>query len=223
VRAVLTREKGSNDTLRSWLPDGALVSEVPLTTTRYFDPDSVEKTLRANEHFGTFTALVVSSARSARYVSLARSALREGGRVLAVGDATAKALVLEHIAVDVVGEGDSLNLASSISEGPALLLGAASPRDELRMVLEAKGIEVTTLACYDTMPAVLRASEDQILRDGDVIFIGAPSAWLVARGLVRTDAVVVVPGATTAEIVRQSHERVLEGWGPDLRERLAAL
>ena len=204
MRAVLTREKGYNDTLRSWLPDGVVVSEVPLTSTRYFDPDLVGETLRANEHFGSFAALVVSSARGAPYVSLAKSALREGGQVLAAGEATAKALELEKITVDVVGEGGSFNLAPSITEGPALLLGAATPRDELRVALESKGVEVVALACYETLPAALRASEAQSLREGDVIFIGAPSAWLVAQGLVRTDAVVVVPGATTAEIVRAS-------------------
>jgi len=79
------------------------------------------------------------------------------------------------------------------------------------------------VACYETSPLVLHASDEQTLRDGDVVFIGAPSAWSVAQGLVRGDALVVVPGATTGEIVRQSHDRVLEGWGPHLREQLAAL
>jgi hypothetical protein len=89
------------------------------------------------------------------------------------------------------------------------------------VLLESKDLDVVALACYETWPAMLKASDDQILRSGDVVFIGAPSAWVVAQGLVRPDAVVVVPGATTAEVVRGSHDNVIEGWGPDLKERLA--
>jgi uroporphyrinogen-III synthase len=99
----------------------------------------------------------------------------------------------------------------------------ATPRNELRASLDAKGIEVTALACYETSRAVLHASDEDTLRRGDVVFIGAPSAWSVAQGFVRADAWVVVPGATTGNVVRQSHELVLEGWGPELRARLATL
>jgi hypothetical protein len=34
---------------------------------------------------------------------------------------------------------------------------------------------------------------------------------------------VVVPGPTTGVVVREQHERVIEGWGPSLRERLNVL
>jgi hypothetical protein len=185
MRVVVTREKGFNDELRAWLPEGAVIDEVPLTATRYFDVADVEKTLQADPYYGTFAVLVVT--------------------------------------VDGVGETGALGLAHAITEGPVLQLGAASSRDELRAALEAKGIQVTALACYETWPAILNASEEQALRQGDVIFIGAPSAWSVAQGLVRPDALVVVPGATTAEVVRRTHEGVLEGWGLDLRARLTAL
>jgi uroporphyrinogen-III synthase len=137
-----------------------------------------------------------------------------------VGDPTATSLTERDVVVDVVGQGSAVNLAPSLNEGPVLILGAATPRDELRLALEAKGLDVVALACYETWPAMLRASDDQTLREGDVIFIGAPSAWVVAQGLVRPDAVVVVPGATTGEIVRSTHDNVIEGWGPDLKERL---
>jgi uroporphyrinogen-III synthase len=223
MRVVVTREKGFNDELRAWLPEGAVIDEVPLTATRYFDVADVEKTLKADPHYGTFSVLAVTSARSAPYVPAAHAALREGGRILAVGDATAASLEAKGVSVDGVGETGALGLAHAITEGPVLQLGAASSRDELRAALEAKGIHLTSLACYETWPAILNASEEQALRQGDVIFIGAPSAWSVAQGLVRPDALVVVPGATTAEVVRRTHEGVLEGWGLDLRARLTAL
>jgi uroporphyrinogen-III synthase len=222
VRVVLTREKGFNDEQRTWLPDGAVVDEVPLTTTRFFEVTDVAESLKSHERYGTFAAVVVSSARSVPYVPLARAALREGGTVLAVGERTAKALRARGISVDVVGEGGSLSLQASLSEGPVLLLGAANSRNELRDALTSNGIEVFQFACYETWPAILHASEEQILRRGDVVFIGAPSAWSVAQGFVSSEALVVVPGATTAENVRASHQRVLEGWGPELKERLAS-
>lgn len=222
MRVVLTREKGFNDELRAWLPDEAIVDEAPLTTTHYFEVSDVVDPLRADPRFGSFAALVASSGRCAMYVPKARKALRDGGLVLAVGDATAQALREKDVVVDTVGQGSAVNLAPSITDGPVLLLGAAAPRDELRGALESKNIDVVALACYETWPAMLRASDEQALRSGDVIFIGAPSAWAVAQGLVRPDALVVVPGATTAEIVRGVHENLIEGWGPDLKERLAA-
>ncbi len=92
MRVVVTRERGHNAELISWLPDGVTVSEVPLTTTRYFDSSEVHNALSESAHFGQFRALVVTSARSALYVALAREALAPGARVLTVGTATARAL-----------------------------------------------------------------------------------------------------------------------------------
>ena len=223
MRVVVTRERGFNDELRAWLPHDAVVEEVPLTTTHYYEVADVIESLRADSRCGSFAALVASSARCAMYVPKARKALCDDGVVLAVGDATATALAEKDVVVATIGQGSAVNLAPFIDDGPVLILGAASPRDELRVVLESKGLDVAALACYETWPAMLRASDEQALRNGDVIFIGAPSAWAVAQGLVRPDAVVVVPGATTAEVVRGSHDNVIEGWGPELKERLAAL
>jgi uroporphyrinogen-III synthase len=223
VRVVVTREVGYNDPLRSWLPEGATVNEVPLTTTRFFDAHEVHATLRASEHYGAFRALVVTSARSALYVAVAREGLRDGGSVLSVGSATARALESHDVEVDVVGEGGSAELAPTITEGPVLFLGAAAMREELAAELKDKGVDVTVLACYETLPAVLTSDDEGFLRDADVVFIGAPSAWLVASPFVSPDARVVVPGATTAAYVRRQHQRVLVGWGPELREHLEAL
>jgi uroporphyrinogen-III synthase len=223
MKAVVTRERGSNDSLVEWLPDDATVKEVPLTTTRYFNADEVLTTLRASEFFGAYRALVVTSARTALYVSLARTALGEGATVVSVGSATARALESDDVEVDVVGDAGAEDLASQISEGPVLLLGAASMRPELATALQSRGLSVTTLTCYETVPVVLSDNEVNELREGDVVFIGAPSAWLVAKAFVANDAWVVVPGATTGTVVRRDHARVIEGWGVSLREHLRAL
>ncbi len=107
--------------------------------------------------------------------------------------------------------------------GPVLLLGAATMRPELASALRAKGIDVVSVACYETQGATLSASDERLLRDADVVFIGAPSAWSVARELVAPETWVVVPGASTGTDVRRDHARVIEGWGPELRSRLVEL
>jgi uroporphyrinogen-III synthase len=223
VHVVVTRERGLNDALISWLPDTATVYEVPLTSTRYFDVDEVQAVLLASEHYGVYRALVVSSARSVRYVDFVREALGEGGVTLSVGSATARALEREHVDVDVVGHGGAADLALEISQGPVLMLGAEAMRDDLADALRAKGIEATQLACYETVPEDLGDYDVKILRKADVVFIGAPSAWLVASDHVPECAWVIVPGVTTGDIVRRQHGRVIEGWGPGLREQLRSL
>jgi uroporphyrinogen-III synthase len=212
-----------NGSLVEWLPDDADVSEVPLTTTRYLDADEVDRALKASEFYGAFRVLVVTSARTALYVALARGALVEGGSVVSVGSATARALESEDVEVDVVGDARAQDLAPRIEEGPVLLLGGASMRPELATTLRTRGLLVTTLACYESVPAVLGDDERKELGESDVVFIGAPSAWLVAKSFVGPDSWVVVPGVTTAAAVRRDHDRVIEGWGPSLREYLRAL
>jgi uroporphyrinogen-III synthase len=223
VRVVVTRERGHNAELISWLPGDALVSEVPLTTTRYFDTHEVHDTLRASENFGRFRALVVTSARSALYVALAREALSPGGTVLSVGTATARALESEDVDVDVVGDTGVVDLDAEIADGPVLLLGAAAMREDLATKLKDRGVTVEKLTCYETIPAVLTPNEEIELREADVLFVGAPSAWLVAMVYVDPRTWIVVPGSTTAGVVGRHHERVIEGWGPGVKEHLSAL
>lgn len=223
MKVVVTRERGHNDALIAWLPDGAVVREVPLTATRFFESDEVMSVLRESHFFGQFRYLVVTSARSALYASLARQALALNGTVLVVGTATAHALEEENVEVGVIGDSGATELATSIDAGPVLLLGAATMRDELATELLSRGIVVETLACYETVPADLSGADEATLRDADVVFIGAPSAWLVAEDFVSEAALVVVPGSTTAAVVQRHHPRVLEGWGPQLREHLGSL
>ncbi len=92
MRVVLTRERGHNDELCSWIPPGWDVREVPVTTTEFYDESRVRESLAASPHRGEFRALVVTSARSALYVNAARAFLAPGAHVLSVGTQTARAL-----------------------------------------------------------------------------------------------------------------------------------
>ncbi len=223
MNVVVTRERGHNDELTAWLPSGTSVREVPLTTTRFYDADEVMNVLRESHYFGQFRYLIVTSARSALYASLAREALGIRGAVLVVGTATARALEDESIDVGLIGEGGAAALAPAIDEGPVLLLGAVGMRDELERELLARGLTVERLPCYETLSADLSGADQAALREADVVFIGAPSAWAVAQDFVSERTLVVVPGSTTATAVGRTHANIVEGWGPQLREVLGSL
>ncbi len=106
---------------------------------------------------------------------------------------------------------------------PVLALGAHDMRDDLVDVLRERGLVVSVVACYETVALVPSESQRDDLRVADVVFVGAPSAWAVAREFVDARAWIVVPGASTGAIVADEHERVIEGWGPHLRQRLASI
>lgn len=223
MNVVLTREAGMNAEARTWLPIGAVVHEVPLTVTNYFDSDDVRSATLDSPHYGAFAALVVTSARSARYEEVVHAALGASAPVFSVGPATSRALV--ELGVDVAGAAASraIDLADQIDAGPVLALGAAAMRDELFDELAGRGIEVLRVACYETTPVVPDEHQATVLRDADAVLIGAPSAWAVARAYVLPQTWVVVPGATTAEVVHRDHQRVLERWGPSLADVLASM
>jgi uroporphyrinogen-III synthase len=223
VNVVVTREDGKNEPLMAWLPTGVTVDEVPLTTTWYFDPDDVRAALASSPAVGTFRSLVVTSERGADYVEIARHASASDVEVFVVGPATSGALRTRGIRVDAQGDGSADALAPFVTRGPVLVLGAQSMREELIAALREKGLEVETVACYETVGLALDSSAAATLRNADVVFIGAPSAWTVAREYVKGDAWVVVPGATTGATVRLDRPQVIEGWGPQLRTRLAEL
>lgn len=223
VNVVLTREAGMNDALRAWLPPEATVTEIPLTSTRYFDLDAVRVALGAAHWSGTYRTLVVTSQRSAGYVEAALRASADDVGVYCVGPMTASALADRGLLVHVLGEGSATDLAPQISRGPVLLLGAKAMRDDLATALRAKGLEVAAVACYETTDLPLDSNDAETLHRADVLFIGAPSAWAVARAHVTDSTWVVVPGATTGAAVRVDHSRVIEGWGPQLRAELATL
>lgn len=223
MNVVVTREAGKNDPLLAWLPPEATVTEVPLTTTTYLDLDAVRAALDESPGHGKYQSLVVTSERSADYVEIALRASAPDVEIFSVGPTTTTALESRHVKVFAQGDGSADSLAPRIARGPVLLLGATSMREELGAALRARGLEVVAIACYETVGMPLDQSDQETLRHADVLFIGAPSAWAVARENVGPDTWVVVPGASTGAVVRVEHPRVIEGWGPHLRTRLAEL
>jgi uroporphyrinogen-III synthase len=223
VKIVLTRESGYNGALRTFTPPSALVYEVPLTTTIYRPLTEVESELEGSGYFRAFWSLVVTSARSGDYVESAMRALHKGAAVFSVGRATTRLLVSHDIVVTGESELTALDLAPFVRRGPVLQLGALAVRDELSRALADRGLVVYHVACYETVAMELTTLQRETLASADVIFIGAPSAWDVARDYVSPEAWVVVPGPTTGEKVRASHEQVLEGWEPAIRDVLATL
>ncbi len=218
MRVVLTREAGRNDQLRAWLHDAFDVDEIPLTRTEFLD-DEVEVAL-TSLHLHEFRCLVVTSARAAD--AAARAAARVEAPIVSVGPVTSAALAA--LGVDVAGEATSAgDAAALVAVGPVLSLGARETRPELANALGERGISVTHVACYATLPVKLTPEQADRLIAADVVFIGAPSAWAVAAPHVREATWVVVPGETTGAAVRASHARVHVGWGPDLATTLVGL
>ncbi|MBW4029385.1 MAG: hypothetical protein HIU57_01745 [Acidobacteria bacterium] len=210
---ALTRESGRNEELRQWVGSRADVVEIALTTTSYRASEDVDAEVRASGHFGRFRTLVVTSARAERYLGVAREALDAHHVVASVGAATTRSLDAAGLRVSYESTGGATELAASISEGPVLLLGAVGGREELTTVLTSRDLDCVEVACYATRGLTLDDTARDGLRRADVVFIGAPSAWRVAREVVDVDAWVLVPGATTLQEVRADHERVAVGWG----------
>jgi len=218
VKVVLTREVGKNDEARTWFPSDVDIVEVPLTTTSYFPIDEVSRQLQSSPDCGSFTAMVVTSARTADYVHAALAALAEGADLLTVGQRTTRALRERGITVSAEATSLATELDGVISRGPVLMLGAVVMNEELTDELRSRGIAVTKVACYETLPVELDETQIALLHDADVVLIGAPSAWSIARDHVDERSWVVVPGGTTKRVVAPEHRRVIEGWGPSLSD-----
>ncbi len=221
MRVVATRERGRNDALRDWLPASADLIEVPVTATRYRDASEVAEEARA---LGTGFArtLVVTSARAARYVQVVAGALAAGAAVWSVGTATTRALARVGWPPTATAP-RAREIAERVSAGPVLALVARGARDELGDVLSIRGLAWRALWCYETVERPLDEEGRRVLASADAVVIGAPSAWRVAGPHVPPSAWVVVPGLTTADVVRPEHERVLVGWDRATGARLVDL
>ncbi len=220
---VLTREAGYNDELIRWVRDAGDVVEAPLTTTQYRDVADVARDIEASGLAGDFTTLVVTSVRARRYVGVAVAALAPGARVLSVGARTSQMLADEGVRVDEESDAGAIELASSVREGPVLFVAAREARAELEAALGERGVAVVKVVAYETVALEVDEDVAWLLARADVVVIGAPSAWSLARTYVASTAWVVVPGATTAQVVRRDHARVIESWGEELGEVLAGL
>lgn len=220
VTVALTREPPRNDELRASLEGHARVLEVPLTATR---PRTHEDVVAAIAAAPVPRWIVVTSARAAAFLGDAR-AHAPSASVAAVGPVTAAAL--EAVGATDVRVPDGTGaaaVAGLVDEGPVLSLGAAVSRPELADALGARGIAVTHVPCYDTVPADLNGFASEQLTLADVLVVEAPSAWAVARAAVRRATTVVVTGETTRAAVAADHERVVLTTHDELATTIAAL
>ncbi len=210
---ALTRERGHNDELRHLVGARADVVEIPLTHTYFRPVTQVEDEIRRSGHFGLFRSLVVASARANRYVPSLSGALAERARVFSVGPKTSAVLERSGFKVTHESLAGALDLSPFIRFGPVLLLGAVGGRDDLFQDLKSRRLRPVLVRCYETLAPPLEEQSLEELRRADVVFIGAPSAWRVARDVVSNQAWVLVPGETTLKEVCASHQRALVGWG----------
>jgi len=219
MKIVVTRERGTNEQLKSWLPPGSDVVEVPLTKTHFDAPDEVGQ--RITESGRTpFGSLVVTSERTKNYLPIAQPFLSSNVGVFSVGSSTTRALEASGLTVRAQSLGSALDLDRQIDAGPVLMLGAVAMREELPTALRRRGLDVVHVSCYETRGVDLSEDDENELRDADVVIIGAPSAWQKARPFITPTTLVIVPGASTAAVVKQEHHTVVEGWGPRLAELL---
>lgn len=216
MRVVLTREAGLNEAQRSLVPPSATIYEVPLTTTHYYEASDV---VRALAEVSEIAAVVVTSARAAKYAVVAHNQVPKAA-VWSVGESTAEALSRVGVHPKVVGVQGVEELVASIDKGPVLFLGAKESRPEGVASLQARGIPCVSIPCYETLPLALNLGDQELLKRADVVFIGAPSAWSVAKSHVAPEALVVTSGETTAQEVRLTHENVLIGWNEESKRRL---
>jgi len=122
-------------------------------------------------------ALAVTSQRAARGLSGAQIA--PGVLVAAVGEATARALEQAGLSVHVVGERGARELAQMLVLAPGarvLFPCAADARDDLALVLCARGVEVERLVVYDTRAAAAA----ELAREVDVRIYMSPSSVAAA-------------------------------------------
>ncbi len=220
---VLTREVGFNDQVRGWIGREIDVVEAPLTTTIFHDVEDVRRDIAATSLVGRFRALAVTSVRTRAYIAPALAALAEGAGVYSVGVATTHMLEEEGVVVAGVAASRAQDLAALIDEGPVLHVCARDARPELSTALAAKRVDVVPVVAYETVEVPVSDDVAWLLARADVIVIGAPSSWSVARTYVSSSSWVVVPGATTAAEVKRDHARVIEAWGPELGNVLATL
>ncbi len=211
VKIVVTRERGHNESLREWLDPP--FAEVPATRTLERGVEDVRAELAETAPGATW--LVVTSSRSVGPLSVGRDLVSPSTRVAAVGEATARALLALDWPVDVVGSSGALSLLEHLDTSPILVVGAESARPELPAELRRRGIEVRVVSLYRTEARTLEESERRVLREADVVVVGAPSAWRVLRADIEPRTFVVVPGETTRAEVARDHQRVLVGGGAD--------
>ena len=215
---VLTREAGLNGELRSHVPPDMTVREVPMTTTTMTARDEVRRSIAASTWAGDYQTIVLSSARATPYVDVALDYAISSPVIGAVCVVTKKTLEgLGYVVALAPEVPNARALGAMVTKGPVLFVGAKDPRPELEESVRARDFEFFAATCYETTPLNLSPAGKATLKEADVVVIGAPSAWHVAKPFVSASTWVVVPGETTADEIRHEHERVRVAWGYDLR------
>lgn len=209
-RVALTREPPFNDELRDALSSTVRITEIPLTRTVYCSHTIIVDELASHPRRDTFATLAITSARAAQYLECALAFAADDAVVAVLGRATMNAVlaagaVSADRVVALAQEENAAALGALIERGPVLALSANNPRPELRTAVLAKGLVFDEVVCYSTQSVELTKSERRGLRRAQVVVIGAPSAWNVARHEVSPHAVVVTWGETTASAVRADH------------------
>jgi uroporphyrinogen-III synthase len=210
VRIALTREHGFNASLYELVPANATVVEVPLTRTVTLTVDAAA--------LAEPDVIVVSSVRACD-VALEIITRWPSATVRAVGPKTAAALSDRGVTAavcDGVREAVRVHVPAHV----AVIGARTSTLDDVAPEDIPLGVFIDTIAAYDTVALELDDAATAQLHDCDVVFIGAPSAWHVAREWVRESALVIVPGSTTAEAVSRDHARLVVGWDDRAREAL---
>jgi uroporphyrinogen-III synthase len=220
---VLTREAGLNGELRSHVPLGMVVQEIPLTVTTLFAREEVRGSIAKSPEAGTFATIVLTSARATPYVDVAFDYAVTSPELGAVGAVTKKSLEdLGYVVTLTPAVASAKALGEMVTAGPVLFIGAKEPRPELEASVREKGLSFFSAACYETTARLLSATEKATLQEADVILIGAPSAWRVAKECISARTWVLVPGEGTADEIRPDHERVSVAWGSELKHFLEA-
>lgn len=217
MNVVVTREPPRNDNIRTFLSLAVNVDEVPATETRHLDPHEVAAACDVQP--GT---IVVTSSR-ALDAAVALASRFPTSMVVAVGEVTAEGLRHAGLGdVRTAEEEGALGLGALELREPVVSVGARETRPELATLCRERGLRHEHCVAYDTLPRSLTDDDRTALSRADVVLVSAPSAWSVVGPFVRSDATVIVRGATTADVVRQQHAKVVVARG-DTATAAAAL
>lgn len=158
--------------------------------------------------------LVVTSVKGcdAAAALLAGAALPRGVRVAAVGPVTAAVATTQFGRVDLVPRaGTAIGLARTLlrmlrREGTmetaqVVVLAAEGGRQDVATVLQAAGVQVTSILVYRTIPAAATAAKRDLAAEGiEFVLLASPSAvtGLLGRAVLPHSVRVITIGPTTS-------------------------
>jgi uroporphyrinogen-III synthase len=207
---ALTREAGANDKLAALLPASEVECvEIPCIA---FGPGEDSPSLSAA--LTKYDSIILTSPQAA-VVFLA--AWQEAGkpkvRLATVGKGTSKPLKaagLEPVFEPSDSTAETLAKELPLSLGPKVLYpSSAIAENTLVKGLEARGLSVTRLSTYDTVPATWTEEQLRLAKSVDLVTFASPSTVRVWAERVGTTQQAVVIGPTSAKACRSA------GWEED--------